>query len=129
MQTPYTAQKHHILLVDDERMVLNVLAEQLLDEGFAVTTTAHFFDALFLLESQHFDVLICDVGLQGQSGFDVLAAAQKVQSHIEAVMITGFPRESDRERAAALDARYLQKPIKLDQLLETLRSFSLRAAA
>lgn len=129
MSTPVSIPKVRLLLVDDERMVLNVLAEQLIESGFSVTTATHFFDALFFLESEHFDALICDVGLQGQSGFDVLALAQRCLPEVAAVMITGFPNERDRERAQSVQAAYLAKPLRVSSIIEHLQPLLLAVAA
>lgn len=125
----HSAPKPQILLVDDERMILCFLAEVLLDQGFAVTTASHFLDAIYLLESQHFDLLLCDVHLQDHNGFDVLALAQRRQRDIAAILISGFASERDRKRAEALGAGYLAKPLELHTLSRAIESLLFAKAA
>jgi len=54
-----------LLLVDDDEQVLTVLGAVLEAHGFAVTTAAHVVDALKLITSEHYDVLLSDLHMPG----------------------------------------------------------------
>ena len=60
-----------ILLVEDEAAIADAIVYALQTETFEVTRTGLGREALHLLQSEKFDVLILDVGLPDQTGFDV----------------------------------------------------------
>lgn len=62
----------NILLIDDETAILQLLTTILQKEGFShITTATSAEEALLLVEQKHFDLMILDVMLPGQSGFDI----------------------------------------------------------
>ncbi|MEY8348551.1 response regulator transcription factor [Bacillus cereus] len=62
----------NILLIDDETAILQLLTTILQKEGFShITTATSAEEALLLVEQKHFDLMLLDVMLPGQSGFDI----------------------------------------------------------
>ena len=115
--SPYiNGEGREALVVDDELLVLDVLESFLEDCGFRVSTTTNFFDAVYLLESQPIDVLICDVGLGTHNGLDIAALAKKRHPEAAVLVISGFPNEMDESRANELGASYAAKPLTLERL-------------
>jgi PAS domain S-box-containing protein len=108
-----------ILLVEDHSVTAEVLQRILTGRGHRVTTASTASAALRLVESEDFDLLICDIGLPDASGLDVVRAARERAPGIAAIAVTGFGMEEDiaASKAAGFDA-HLTKPINI-QTLET----------
>src|SRR6266850_1999648 len=60
----------HLLLVDDDRRIRSLLSRFLLSEGYRVTTAESAAEARAKLEGLHFDLMILDVMMPGESGFE-----------------------------------------------------------
>src|SRR6202000_2867496 len=61
----------HLLLVDDDRRIRDLLSRFLCGEGYRVTTAMSAKDARAKLAGLHFDLLILDVMMPGETGFDL----------------------------------------------------------
>ena len=61
----------HLLVVDDDRRIRLLLSRVLLAEGYRVTTAQSAAEARLRLEALHFDLLILDVMMPGETGFDL----------------------------------------------------------
>ena len=77
----------HLLLVDDDRRIRDLLSRFLLAEGYRVTTAMSASDARAKLAGLHFDLLILDVMMPGETGFD-LARFIRTTSAVPIVMLT-----------------------------------------
>src|SRR5690348_16510477 len=77
----------HILLVDDDRRIRDLLSRFLSGEGYRVTTAMSASDARAKLNGLHFDLLILDVMMPGETGFD-LARSIRQSSSVPIVMLT-----------------------------------------
>lgn len=111
-----------VLLVDDEREFVQTLSERLLmrDMGSAVAYDGE--SALALVREDEPEVMILDLKMPGIDGIEVLRRVKKTRPEIEVVILTGHGSEADREVCMALGAfAYLQKPVDIDVLSETLK--------
>lgn len=101
-----------VLVVDDERIVLDVFVHLLsreTDLSVAVAETAE--SALALLRDRRFDLLITDKNLPGMGGVELIASARRLRPAIEAIVITGYASaESVLAALAAGAGDYLRKP-------------------
>jgi two-component system phosphate regulon response regulator OmpR len=61
----------HLLIVDDDRRIRDLLSRFLASEGYRVTTADNAAEARAKLEGLHFDLLILDVMMPGETGFDL----------------------------------------------------------
>ena len=115
-------QQPCLLLVDDDRLVLETLAAQMEAEGFRVATARSGAEALAALHREaRFDVLISDLAMPGMSGLALVQEAQARQPGLPAILLTGFA--SDAEEATfgrALSGRYsvLRKPVLAQELAQ-----------
>ncbi len=111
-----------ILLVDDERKFVQTLSERLLmrDMGTVVA-----FDGESALEMVHEDkpeVMILDLRMPGIDGIEVLRRVKETQPEIEVIILTGHGSREDEQMCMELGAfAYLQKPVNIDVLSETLK--------
>jgi DNA-binding NtrC family response regulator len=101
-----------LLLVDDDRHLLQSMAEWLREIGYRADTAATLAEANAAIDKRHYDLALVDVRLGEQDGFEVLAHARRVRPEAAVVMMTGYGSvESAVEaiRAGAFD--FLTKPI------------------
>jgi CheY-like chemotaxis protein len=116
----------HVLLVDDDPTLLEVLATVLDLEEFDVTTAADGDAALAKVHERTPDVLVCDVVMPGTDGLEVCrrVKADPATSRIPVVLLTahGGPKDRVAGEAAGCDA-YLTKPFSPLQLIELIRGF------
>src|SRR3954451_14825158 len=77
----------HLLVVDDDRRIRDLLSRFLLSEGYRVTTADTAADARAKLAGLRFDLLILDVMMPGESGFE-LTRSLRASSSVPILMLT-----------------------------------------
>lgn len=120
-------QKLRVLVVDDDASLAQSIKLNIERAGFICTTVSSPDDALKRIDSEEFDVVLCDLRMPEMSGIDFIKQACAVHSHIAIVLMTGFGTNElalDAMRAGAYD--YISKPFTPDQLLLTLRKIEER---
>ena len=106
-----------VLIVDDEPLIRETLAEYLIQEGFFVSTCGSGEEALELAAAQRFDLAFCDVQLPGIDGIEVLDRLLKISPQTSVVLITAFATVENAVEAFQRGAHdYLMKPILLDEV-------------
>jgi len=111
----------NMLVVDDERILADTLAEFLTGEGHSVRVAYEASSAVRALVDFEADVILCDIQLPGSSGLDVLKQARAKRPEVAAIMITAWATvESAVEafRHGATD--YLIKPVLFEDLTARL---------
>src|ERR1700751_1559862 len=82
----------HLLVVDDDRRIRDLLSRFLLAEGYRVTTAQSAAEARAKLAGLHFDLMILDVMMPGETGFDFARSLRKQangpSSSVPIVMLT-----------------------------------------
>ena len=111
------APRRTILVVDDEVAALQLMAESLEADGFAVATAPTGTEALERLRAFAYDGLVVDLRLPDADGMSVLDEALTRYPEIRAVVITGFGGVTDAVQAIKLGAvDFMVKPFVLAQL-------------
>src|SRR5436305_12013092 len=111
-----------ILVVDDEALIRDTLAEYLTQEGFAVDACASGEEALELAAGRRFDVALCDVQLPGMDGIELLERLLKLSPQTFVLLVTAFATvENAVEAFQRGDHDYLMKPVLLDEELGKVR--------
>ena len=112
----------HLLVVDDDRRIRDLLSRFLAGEGYRVTTAETAMDARSKLKGLSFDLLILDVMMPGESGFD-FAKAIRGDSNIPILMLTARDAAESRIRGLEMGADdYLSKPFEPRELLLRINS-------
>lgn len=112
-----------ILVVDDEPIVLDVLTDMLTSEGYDVARATSGPEALDVLESGPFAVLMCDIRMPGMDGFELVRHVRRRQAGTDVLMMTGFGSIDGAIEAMSLGAAdYLIKPLKPKEVLARIRS-------
>ncbi|HYE92637.1 MAG TPA: sigma-54 dependent transcriptional regulator [Terriglobales bacterium] len=106
-----------VLVVDDERSILQLLNEALSHWGYEVTTAGTGREALEALRTGVFHVAMTDIRMPDMSGLDLLREIKKLDESIEVVVMTGYPAISSAVEALKEGAYdYLSKPLILDEM-------------
>ena len=106
----------HLLVVDDDRRIRDLLSRFLAGEGYRVTTAETAMDARAKLKGLSFDLLILDVMMPGESGFD-FAKAIRGDSNIPILMLTARDATESRIKGLEMGADdYLSKPFEPREL-------------
>src|SRR5437588_11083541 len=106
----------HLLVVDDDRRIRDLLSRFLFAEGYRVTTAETAADARAKLEGLRFDLLILDVMMPGETGLE-FARALRTSSSVPILMLTA--RGEAESRIAGLESGaddYLGKPFEPREL-------------
>jgi CheY-like chemotaxis protein len=111
-----------ILVVDDELLVAEMLAELLQDEGYAVTTAAHGKHALERVRQQHPDLIVTDFMMPLMNGLELAQTlrADPATAGIPIVLVSGGQGQIARQHPEAFDI-VLNKPCEVDHLLAAIR--------
>jgi two-component system phosphate regulon response regulator OmpR len=107
----------HVLVVDDDRRLRDLLARFLTEAGYRVTTAASAAEARAKAESFLFDALVLDVMMPGETGFDY-ARSLRQTSQVPILMLTARSDAADRVTGLEIGADdYLSKPFEPRELL------------
>jgi len=121
--------RRRILLVEDEPGLVLTLTDRLQREGFAVTAVHDGHDAVRTARRQRFDLVVLDIMLPGQDGFEVCTRLRRRDDRTPILMLTARSAVTDRVRGLRLGADdYLQKPFEMSELLARIQALLRRAA-
>jgi two-component system phosphate regulon response regulator OmpR len=117
----------HLLVVDDDRRIRDLLSRFLLREGYRVTTAETASEARAKLNGLHFDLLILDVMMPGESGFE-LAKAIRESSGVPILMLTARDEMENRIKGLEIGADdYVAKPFEARELSLRINNILKRA--
>jgi two-component system phosphate regulon response regulator OmpR len=106
----------HLLVVDDDRRIRELLTRFLMSEGYRVTTVESAAEARAKLEGLSFDLLILDVMMPGETGFEFAKSIRKT-SNVPILMLTA--RDAAESRITGLESGaddYVAKPFEPREL-------------
>ena len=112
----------HILVVDDEPQIRRVMRTTLVAQGYEVSDARTGDDALNLIRSEKYDLVLLDVNMPGISGIQTCREI-RLGSDLPIIMVT--VRGAERDKVQALDAGadgYLTKPFSVAELLARIRA-------
>ena len=112
-----------ILIIDDDPHFLRVLQRILSGEKFVVTATSNSCDAVDLLRSGNFDLIICDLRMPDCDGLNLLQAIRSAGNEIPVIILTAYGEvDTYLEAMNAGATEYLNKPINTDELVQVVRN-------
>ena len=116
----------NVLIVDDSKTELMYLSEMLKKAGMAVVTAENADDAQRRLEQAKPDLILMDVVMPGQNGFQLTRTITRDPRYagLPVIMCTSKNQETDRVWGLRQGAKdYVVKPVKADELLAKIRQF------
>lgn len=112
--------KGNILVVDDEKPILQVLTRILRKYGYSVDTAETGREAIEKMNKQSYDLALIDLGLKDMRGLELLRIIGAHNPKMKKIIITGFTSEEKKARSEGADA-YLVKPFKAEELLKIIQ--------
>jgi len=112
------SSRDHVLVVDDEVALLEVLSEAL-GTRFEVTTATSVHDAELILRKKKFKVVVADHLMPGGNGMGLLVRAREEYPQMQRILVTGYmkPEMLLRSVNEAALFRYLLKPVSVIELV------------
>ena len=116
------AESHHVLIVDDDREVVETIRCALAAEGFTVSVAADGNQGVAFAEAKNPDLVILDMMMPRRSGFLVL---ERLRQHhdvpVPVIMITGNEGSRHQEYAEMLGVSdYIHKPFTMERLISSV---------
>jgi len=113
----------HILVVEDDISILMGLKDNLISEGYKVSSALNGTEGLDMAFNKKIDLLILDIMLPGMNGFEICKKIKLEKPQLPVVMLTA--RGSEMDKIAGLDYGaddYITKPFSLSELLARIRA-------
>jgi two-component system, OmpR family, phosphate regulon response regulator OmpR len=118
----------HLLVVDDDARLRELLRRYLTDQGFRITTAGDAAEARAKIASLDFDLLVLDVMMPGENGLD-LTQSLRAASRIPILLLTAMADSGDRINGLERGADdYLAKPFEPRELVLRIRNILQRVA-
>ena len=115
------AQRKSILIVEDEPIIRETLAEFLMGEGFEVRTTGTVAEALSIARERDYDVAVCDIQLPDGDGVKLLRQLHRINPAIFVLIISAYATVENAVEAFTAGAfDYLVKPVRFEELVKRL---------
>ena len=116
-----------VLVVDDSKTELVFLTDLLQKNGFSVKTAENADDAMRRIEEERPDLILMDVVMPGQNGFQLTRAIARNPQYagVPIILCTSKNQETDRVWGMRQGARdYITKPIDVDELMAKIKALS-----
>lgn len=111
--------KKTILVVDDDPQIRESLGKLLRTEGYEVALAADGQEGIGLFDTQRIDLVLLDLSLPGDSGWEIFGAITDSNPCLPIIIITGRENQHDLATLAGVGA-LMEKPLNLAVLLETI---------
>ena len=119
-----------VLLVDDEPSIRRALRTPLNEMGFATTEASRGEEAIQLMQSQTFDVVLLDMNMPGMGGMKTLTRLRAMAPRLPILMLTVVDGEEEKIEALECGADdYITKPFSIRECIARMRSAVRRAQA
>lgn len=115
-----------ILVIEDELDALDLLAIDLREHGARVVGVPSATEALELIEKEHFDLLISDIGMADMDGYSMIKQIRQKEKteeeHLPAIALTAYARAQDRLRAISAGYNsHVAKPVDIRELVSVIK--------
>ena len=119
METPRTDKRHKILVIDDEQETLETCRDLLKQRGYEVGTCPDGTQAIPLLKSDSWNVVVLDIRMPGLEGGDLLPLIKKIRPDLPVIIASAYCDEANRNHYRSLGAfDALAKPFSREALLD-----------
>jgi two-component system phosphate regulon response regulator OmpR len=117
------AEKPHILVVDDDRRIRQLLKSYLADHGFLVTVAATAAEARERSRGIVFDLMVLDIMMPGENGLQLTTSLRGSNDNVPVLMLSALAETPDRIAGLAAGSDdYLSKPFEPRELLLRIRN-------
>ncbi len=112
-----------VLIVDDEENIRNTIDQVLCKYGCKTTVCRDGYEAVHMIEQDHFDVILSDIKMPQRNGYEIFATARKMREDYPVVLMTGFGYDPNHSIVRASQEglnQVLFKPFKVEQLIDEI---------
>jgi len=118
------------LIIEDDEKIGGTLVDVLAREGYTAVLACTGEDGFFRWNTEHFDLVVLDLGLPGRDGLEILAAQQARNQETLVLILSSRDGVNDRVRGLAVGADdYLVKPFAITELLARIQALLRRGRA
>jgi len=117
----FDAKNYSILLVDDERQILDLNSEVLIDYGFTVYSFDNAQAALELLSSEHIDIIVTDVVMPNMGGVEFISKAKLIAPSIRYLFVSGYLDDKNTEQEQEISP-LLNKPYTRNDFIAAIKT-------
>ena len=122
-------QAPHVLIVDDDTRIRDLLGSYLGRNGFRVSTAATAAEARARMRALAFDALVLDIMMPGEDGLSLTKSLREIRAEVPILLLSALGDASDRITGLAAGADdYMAKPFEPEELLLRLRALLRRAS-
>ena len=117
--------RERIMFVDDEELIVNMSRQMLSRFGYTVLSFTSSREAVahFMKHGREIDLVITDLTMPEMSGVELARRMMDIRPDLPVILCTGYSEEMNRDRAMALGiARFVQKPLVMEEMLRIVRS-------
>ncbi len=112
----------HLLIVEDDSEMRDLLRKVLEKEGFRVSLAGNGHEAIALLSRNHFDLVVTDMLMPADGGLELLGTIRGTQPSLPVIIITAFGDWRSYSRALELGATaFISKPLKMAELITAIQ--------
>ena len=121
----------HILIIDDEPGIREVLGQALQVKGYRATTAGSGAEALKLVGLGSFDLIISDLQMEDTDGFDLISQLKEKVPNVPVILLTGmiFDSEVVQKKIQPLVSAYIDKTASLQRVTDEVERLLSRSAA
>lgn len=113
----------HLLIVEDDSEMRDLLRKVLEKDGYQVSLAADGHDAIPQLSRGHFDLVVTDMLMPHDGGLELLEFIRKTQPMLPVIIITAFGDWQSYSRALELGAvAFISKPLKMAELVSAIQT-------
>jgi DNA-binding response OmpR family regulator len=111
-----------ILIVEDDEKIASFIKKGLQEESYSVDATENGYEAIYMIETNHYDIVLLDLMIQGLSGMDVCKNIRAKNIAVPIIMLTAKDELKDKIKGLDSGANdYLTKPFAFEELLARIR--------
>jgi DNA-binding NtrC family response regulator len=113
----------HLLIVEDDSEMRDLLRKVLEKEGYAVAVAANIHDATACLSRDAFDLVVTDMLMPEDGGLELLRGIRQTQPRLPVIIITAFGDWGSYSRALELGAAaFISKPLRMAELIAAIHT-------
>ena len=113
-------KKKKLLIVDNDVDLLETLVDYLKRRDFDVIGSSSSLEALKLLRSNKFDLVLTDIVMPDISGLGLISIIKNELSHLPVIAMTGYGEKVEKLTIERKPDYYLEKPFAMDQLVKVI---------
>jgi DNA-binding response OmpR family regulator len=111
-----------VLIIDDEKEIVDMLSEFLTTRGYAVSKACDGEDGLKKFDSDNPDIVMCDIRMPKKDGFEFLEEMRSTRSWVPVIIVSALSEPASIMKGYAFEADYyITKPINLEETLKALQ--------